>query len=844
MSPRFYQGSSITGPVRVSSAQCWKEVVDIFRMCPTIPLSRKAFLALPKHERNEKKQVPFFVPACFREPVSKRTYEQATHCNLLFLDLDESPDGNCPAAPFVRNPQSLYTALEGLNFLAHTTASSTPEKPRLRIVVEAKEIPIVDYPRAVATIGARLGLTRITTESRVAVQPMYGAVFFTDSTDEDHPLIALEQGGAAFEPKDISTDAPDEWESHRPNGSNGSNGTHHGEDALFFLKAPLPEITLAVAKEALSKLDADCSYYEWLEIASALRHQFSPHKADEAYELFDEWSATGTKYTNADDTLAKWKSLRPSPVGRMPVTVRTLLRKAQEAGWNEQKVKDNTFNQIQEWLEHVGTATELLEQGVRKIIAAPLLSSIQESMLIDEMRKAVKRRWGNNVQATALKADLDKLKKQIKAKEREEQRKSEKVKEPAWAKGVCYVTNTKDFFRLRTGEKYKAEAFNAAYGRWLLPTEAQLSEQGKQITPANLCQPIVPPADYALNHLKITTVTDYSYDPSQPSEMFFVNGGCRFVNTYSPCYPELDMAHAEEAGTTFLNHLTNLVAEQDYRQTLVDFMAFLVQFPGRKIRWGTMIQGAEGCGKTLLAEMLKAVLGKPHVKTIDGTTVVSGWNEWAFGFQLVVLEEVRVQGTNRYDIMNRLKPWITNEDVPISEKFRNSRDVRNITNYMLFSNHHDALALTPNDRRYFVVKSPLQTKAAVQALGNEYFPELFRMTREMAGGLRSWLTNWEISHDFNPNGHAPRTTYVEQMVADSANDVTSAVRRLLLEGDYPLVQYDIVSESRHRRPADGRGTGLRHRPAGIARSARRGLQPDWPCRVRRGTPLHLGSRRS
>ena len=759
--------------------------MDLLRICPVLPLKRKDFLALSKAERNkEKVKLPFMVPACFKKSPSQRVYAEATHANTLWLDIDDSND----AAPFVADPSLLYTALGDFNFLAYLTASSTPEAPRLRVVIDADNISLPRYREAVETIGAMLALSKVTSESKVAVQAMFLGNQFTDSTDEDHPLIAHRADGRTFTEADISDTGTDQY--HSANGKNGSNGsTPHGPDALFFLKAPIPEITLAIAKEALAEIDPDIDRAQWRDIASALRHQFSPHKDQEAYELFDEWSSDGEKYAGHEDTEKMWKSLRPSPVGRMPVTIRSLLHKAVAAGWNDQRIKDNTYNKLLEWMEHVESPTQLLEQGVHRILAAPLMSSVQESMLIDELRKQAKRRFAVNVQAAAIKNDLSRLKAEVKAQERV----AEKVKEPAWARGVCYVTNTKEFFRLRTGEKYKSESFNAAYARWLLPTEEQLRDCGKPISSATLCQPIVPPADYALNHLKITTVTDFSYDPSQPTESFFVSAGCRFVNTYSPTYPELDKANAAEVGKLFEAHLANLVGEAEYRRTLIDFMAFLVQFPGRKIRWGTMIQGAEGCGKTLIAEMLKAVLGKQHVKTIDGTTVVSGWNEWAFGYQLVVLEEVRVQGTNRYDIMNRLKPWITNEDIPINEKFRSSRDVRNITNYMLFSNHHDALALTPNDRRYFVIKSPLQSKKQVLDLGKEYFKNLFGMIRDKAGALRAWLDAWDISADFEPDGHAPRTKYVDELVEDSATDLIAAVRRLVLEGDYPLVQYDIVS---------------------------------------------------
>jgi hypothetical protein len=195
---------------------------------------------------------------------------------------------------------------------------------------------------------------------------------------------------------------------------------------------------------------------------------------------------------------------------------------------------------------------------------------------------------------------------------------------------------------------------------------------------------------------------------------------------------------------------------------------------------------------------MKAVLGAEHVKIIDGASIKSGWNEWGFGRQLVILEEVRVAGASKHEIMNALKPLITNDDISINERFRNNRQVQNISNYMIFSNHHDALALTPGDRRYFVLKSPLQSKAQVLALGDHYFEPLYAVLKEHPGAMRAFLQDWEISPDFRPDGHAPRTKYVSDMVNDSANDLTATIRRMLLEGDFPLVQYDIVSASKLR----------------------------------------------
>lgn len=778
-------------------AGSFRDVLDAFRICPTLPLARSAFLALPKDQRNEIKMVPFFVPSTFHQSPSPRDMVSASLCNLLFLDIDTTKDGQSPAAPFVGNPDSLYQALADFNFIAHTTASSTGEKPRMRIVIDADSIPLEQYPEAIRTVAGLLGLPSLTAESKKAVQPMFLPTLFSDSTEEDHPLIAHRLDGRTFGVDDITSTEGNEHFSRNGNGSNGHSLTTQADpfavplspDPLNFLRAPVPEITLSVAREALFSIEPDCSYFDWLECAAALRHQFSPRLAEEAYDLFDQWSQGGSKYASRTDTRAKWDSLRPTPVGRTPITIRSLLRQAVGAGWSDIRVKENCFQKLLEWMDTRETATELMEKGVQRILATPLLSAMQEGMLVDHLRGQLRKQFAITLSATEIRKDLVRVKAEIKA----QQRASEKTKEPWWVKGLCYISATQDFYRHRTGEKFKKDSFNAVYGRQLLPTEEMLREMSLPVTPANLAKPLVLPSDYALNFIKIPAVYERAYDPAKPTDVFFESEGQKFVNTYSPTYPELDQENSEKAGALFQKHLANLIAEPEHRKTLIDFMAFMVQAPGRKIRWAPLIQGAEGCGKTYLAEMMKAVLGRRHLKIINGTAVTSGWNEWAFGYQLVALEEVRVAGTNRYDIMNKLKEWITNEAIPINQKFSDNKDVRNITNYMLFSNYHDALVLTPGNRRYFVLKSSMQDRQQVLSLGKHYFVELFTMLRDHPGAMRAYLAEWSISPDFQPDAGPPRTSYERDMVNDSASDLAAAVRRLLLEGDHPLVQYDIVS---------------------------------------------------
>jgi hypothetical protein len=370
---------------------------------------------------------------------------------------------------------------------------------------------------------------------------------------------------------------------------------------------------------------------------------------------------------------------------------------------------------------------------------------------------------------------------------------------------MTYVSTPNMFLRPSTNEKFSPEALDRAYGNKLLPTEEQLKEGGDQSI-GTKGRPTIRPQDYLLNIVQVPVTYDLLYDPQQCNDIFIHNEGKTYVNTYVRNYPEPDPLRAESARLILDEHLTNLIAEPDYRRVVLDYMAYIVQNPGIKIRWAILLQGAEGCGKTYLAEALSAVLGAGHVNSVDSEAVKSQWNDWAYGCQLVAVEEIRIAGQNRHEIMNRLKPLITNDVICISQRFCDARNVANKSNYMLFTNHHDALALNDSSRRYFVVKSALQTKKQIAALGGDkYFDRIFGMLRDNASGLRAYLETHEISASFKADGRAPETVYLTQLIQDAASDVTTSVREVVEDSIQPLVRADLLSSSTLLTMLEGQG---------------------------------------
>lgn len=791
MPTTYFWGQSVTGSVRQSPAQTFRDVVDSYIMSPVpLPLTQAEFHALSKAERSEvKKTLPYLVPCAFRQDPSPRDYASATTCNLLFLDIDQEKDGVCPAAPFLKDPASLARMLAPYSFCAYKTVSSTPDAPRMRIVVAAHQIPLDGYAAAVTTVARRIGLKVVTPESKTAVQPMFlPSLFAGQNTSIDHPYVTGDMDGEPFIESDIEVIEDDP----RPRALVHDKVIPEGVDFLAYLRPPVEEITMAIATEALKAINPDLPHPEWVQMAAALKHQFSPDDVEEAFEAFNDWSALGSKFKGRDATLYTWNHIKPTPVGRVPVTIRTLLHTATNHGWQGSAVKELCFGATMTWInDDRRTSTDLLAGAVQKVAATPLLSHVEEDALLNAAVRQARARHGLTISLSSLRQDLKRLREAMRNDSRAKDEKG-KLVVPPWLAGWNYISSANVFFKHNTSEKLIPEAFDRTFSSLCCPDEAALEEAGLPVTPANLSKPILPPQHMALNTYKIKRVYDFDYNPAEPNEVYTQSEGKEYINTYRRSYPTPQEAGSAKAAAVLHKHLEHNFADPVHRRILLDWMAYMVQYPGRRIRWAVLIQGGEGCGKTFFANLMAAVLGREHVKLVDKGAIEKGWSEWAEGSQLVAIEEIRVAGTSRHDVMNMLKPLITNDRVVVNQRRMDTRTIRNVTNYILFSNFHDALALASGDRRYFVLKSRLQTKEDVLALGPDYFAKLFSILSEHASGLRYFLENHPISDDFQPDGHAPRTRFLDEVIDDTSDELTATIKRLIEEGGSPLVSKDLI----------------------------------------------------
>lgn len=743
-------------------------------------VTKAQYAVLPKDRRNAVKRVPYCTPATFAGPTSQRILPQATGIALVALDIDDPAQ----ARPLLGNLDRVRSALAPFAFALYRTVSSTAAAPRLRVLVDAA-LPCARYADAVLLLAARLGLPSVTRESKVPVQPMYLPTCFKDDDPiDDHPLLCARTEGPVLLEADLAA-APDAPSAPAPAKANGN--TAEDDTGLEHLRIPVEGIALADCAQALQHMDPDCSYAEWLDVAAALRHQFA-RTPDAAFELFDTWSALGRKYIGHEDTAAKWRSLRPSPRGRAPITARSLLARAADAGWQGlETVADRLYKECVSWISAPDrTAAELMNAALGRIARLPSMTPVQRETLLARLRSAMGEQ--------DLTITISALKKQLRSMERVSVT-SAKAGEglspvadgdlPPWARGICYVADADTFYNRAADKKFSPEVVDRVHGVYLMSNGGEGSESGR---------PVMRPQDFLLNMARIPRVDAFRYDPSNPGKAFIRVGERRYVNTYHPSYPEGDPALAAAAGAVLCDHLQNLIAEPEYIQTVLDWMAWVVQHPGEKIRWAVLIQGGEGCGKTTLAEVMRAVLGAANVSIVDASVLFAQFNPWAAGAQLVAMEEIRVVGHNRHEVMNRLKPCISNDTVTINDKFQKLQtNVPNIVNYMMFTNYQDALAVTEGSRRYFVVFSALQSKEQVRQLGPDYFPRIYRTIATQAAGLRAFLEAYPVSPTFAPDGPAPVTKYLAELASAAESPLAATVRNVLGDTAHPLLRPDLLS---------------------------------------------------
>lgn len=500
-------------------------------------------------------------------------------------------------------------------------------------------------------------------------------------------------------------------------------------------------------------------YDEWIKVGMALFHQYNGE--DEGLKLWHEWAETSDKY-DADALDRRWAKFEINGKKRAPITARYILRISQEAA--ETAAQEAALDLRMSFLN----AKTLIEwEKARQKARNAEIDSLSRSAL------AVIAKQSRD-QLTGTKTALVEIKKSIAYSPKATE------KTPGWAEEWTYDTSCDRFFNTATKTSTSQQGFNAMFDRKAMTRKDIIDGKSSPSSTASAL---------ALNLYRIPTVVGQRYMPGM--DAIFTEPDGTFVNTYPeheiPVVPEKlkprDKANIERVK----KHIKHLLENTVEQRMFLDWLSWVVQNPGQHARYAVLLQGVEGDGKTFFAEMMRAVMGVSNVTMLNAHILHSDFTDWAEGQCLACFEEVRlVNDKNKYETLNRMKPYITNTINEIHPKGQPVRNVKNTTSYLMFTNFKDALPIDDNSRRYLVLFSRWQNREDLKqfkAENEDYYVELYATIEESAGALRQWLLGHEQANDFNPKGDAPDTIGRRHMIRRAKAEFIQQLDDLIEENE-------------------------------------------------------------
>lgn len=509
-------------------------------------------------------------------------------------------------------------------------------------------------------------------------------------------------------------------------------------------------------------------YDEWIKIGMALYHQFDGE--DMGLRLWHEWAETADNY-DGDALDRRWDGFKVEGKRRAPITARYILRLAQESVENEAaelalslQTDFLAAKTLPDWEKARQKAREAEIDGLSRAALAQVAKSTRD-------------------QITGTKTSLVEIKKAISYLPK----KMEKT--PEWVRPWVYDTSEDKFFCTERKIAASQQGYNAMFDRKAMTKKDILDARTSPSSTASAL---------ALNMFKIPTVVGRRYMPGRDS--IFNEPDGTFANTYPeheiPEMPEKLSARDKRNIERVKAHIRHLLRNEDEQVMFLDWLSWIVQNPGKHANYGVLLQGVQGDGKTFFAEMMRAVMGVSNVTMLNAHIMHSDFTDWAEGQCLACFEEVRlVNDKNKYETVNRIKPFITNKVIEVHPKGKPPRNVLNTTNYLLFSNYKDAMPLDDTDRRYLVLFSRWQHKEALLQFMREhpdYYGELYSTIEDSAGALRKWLLNHEQAEGFNPMGMAPDTAARRQMIYKAKPAFIQQLDEVIAESCHVGLSHDLL----------------------------------------------------
>ena len=316
---------------------------------------------------------------------------------------------------------------------------------------------------------------------------------------------------------------------------------------------------------------------------------------------------------------------------------------------------------------------------------------------------------------------------------------------------IVYMMKQKMYYDLEDKEMYAAESVDVKYAR---------DFKDAKYTPLLFWK----------KHPDRKVAVNFTYKPEKEPKRFVHVEKKLMVNIYEKheFYPD------PKVDTDLYWALVKHVFPHDEcRNHYLDWIAYILQNPGKKIRHALILQSDEfQLGRGSLYDVIRDILGRTNARKIELAEALDKGKGYLINSQVVLIDEAKSKGTwsEKEHLINSMKTLITEGSQGIRQLYKEYTEQDTCTNYIINTNHRDAFALPKNEVRYWVYFSENKR--------NEKLLEDYHDAREnhnLAAGVYAELLDRNLSN-FKPNGVAPHTIYRDAMTKLADRPVNDFVR--------------------------------------------------------------------
>lgn len=867
----------------------WEQITKLFEQPVRRNITTAQYAAMsPKNRAHNKNTGLFFGGECGN---GHRGDSDLISRSIVNLDLDD----HCADIWFEYENLGVIMALDGLAYMVHSTRSSTPEKPKFRIWVPlARDVTPAEYEPVARAIAEMLDAS-MQAVARESYTPAQGMYFPSISSDQDYTFGVVE--GDYFDPDVALAKYPADDASTWPKKSKeqcteyvpGRKMTHPEEK-----KAQAPIIT--AVHRVFNPHDFIEEFLSDVYIASGERYYItgatgapSVRVYDDAYVQSDHGSdpAVGQHNTfdlgrihlfghlDADfetDNLspADWPSykamtefmLERDDVREAFAEVEAEIEEERNGGMldlladldgeepEEEEDDDDLIGADDDEEDLIGDSepakpkSKTIEDVLRKVKASISKASslddlerrleiirgfpttdfrdLHRDLCAPEIQKKFKDLTGEAItKATArkmLEPTVENLRKQCEDREM-----------PDWIKHWVFVTSENKFLNTETKQLLAREGFNG-----LLAVEC-----GDEFGVSNLGISKIAPGDAALSVYSVAKPYSLKYRPDLPA--MFEEDGVLYANTYRRHVVPSGDYKGKEGVKLLKRLLKDLFPVERHQMLVLDFLAHSVKFPGKKLMYALLIKGAENEGKSLFAELVRQLIGQSNYSSITNKQLSEKFNGWAHEKLFCTIEEIKMPGREAYEVLNTIKPVITNPMVPIRKMQKDTILEHNFCNMYLTTNYEDCLPLEEDNSRFCVLFTRFRTNQEVkdwhaqlkEEEGVVYTRTLWDHIQQRPGQFIEFFAKYEFSDNYDPQGRAPDTVFKQVMADDSKSEERVLLEDLLEGGEHPTISDDLLLWSDFRLILDAKGLGSKLHNRAIASFLKpMGFVRAKPCSIR------------